>query len=157
MWVVEKNALHRSLFHLILLFAWDCFPPPHPWLWSSLADSFGLALLAGLCSHWTLGAPSCCSVGLWESCIFDRCDLVLQRREDAYFEGSICGLCSFLQSFIKSLNLMHIFFIFIYFFSQGLKGSVLICSFGYTCWGRQDILGTPAILKSLTDCKLPGI
>lgn len=75
---------------------------------------------------------------------------------NAYFEGSICGLCSFPQASIKPVNLMYTIFYFYFFFSQGLKGFVLMCSFSYTCLGRHDLLGTPDIPKSLTDFKFPG-
>lgn len=85
-------------------------PGPHPQPWAAVP------LLCG-----PLGLPLTRSRGA--------------MGENAYFEGSICGLCSSPSASIKPANVnVRISF------SQRLKGFVLICSFGYTCSESHDLL-----------------
>lgn len=101
-------------------------PDPHPQPWAAVP------LLCG-----PLGLPLTRSRGA--------------MGENAYFEGSICGLCSSPSASIKPANVnVRISF------SQRLKGFVLICSFGYTCSESHDLLELLPFPR-VTASRSPGV
>lgn len=101
-------------------------PDPHPQPWAAVP------LLCG-----PLGLPLTRSRGA--------------MGENAYFEGSICGLCSSPSASVKPANVnVRISF------SQRLKGFVLICSFGYTCSESHDLLELLPFPR-VTASRSPGV